>query len=257
MSPDDLGSRIDRLCDRLTADGDLLDPAWRAAFHAAPRHLFVPERAWAAPNGPDQGFLIDRAVDPGTWWDAVYSDAAIITQRADGTADVAEFGEPSSSCSAPGTVAEFLSHLSPRTTTGSWRSAPVRDGRRRSCRTGSERETSPPSTSIRRCPRSRRRTSPARATRRACSSVTARWGCRRPRRSTACTSPMRRHRHPVHLGGADEARRRHRAAVRAGLGVRVARPAACSRRRYGGRGVPRLRGLHAAAGSARPLAVAV
>ncbi|GAA4485731.1 methyltransferase domain-containing protein [Actinoallomurus oryzae] len=113
MSPDDLGSRIDRLCDRLTADGDLLDPAWRAAFHAVPRHLFVPERAWAAPNGPDQGFLIDRAIDPGTWWDTVYSDAAIITQRADGTADVAEFGEPSSSCSAPGTVAEFLSHLSP------------------------------------------------------------------------------------------------------------------------------------------------
>jgi protein-L-isoaspartate(D-aspartate) O-methyltransferase len=113
MTPDDLAARIDRLCDRLTADGDLLDPVWRAAFHAVPRHLFVPERAWAAPNGPGPGFLIDRTADPVTWWDAVYSDAAIITQRADGTADVADAGEPSSSCSAPGTVAEFLSHLAP------------------------------------------------------------------------------------------------------------------------------------------------
>ena len=113
MTPDDLTARIDRLCDRLASDGYLRDPAWRTAFHAVPRHLFIPDRAWAAPNGPDDGYLIDRAADPETWWNAVYSDAALITQRDDGTTAVAERGDPSSSCSAPGTVAEFLDHLAP------------------------------------------------------------------------------------------------------------------------------------------------
>jgi protein-L-isoaspartate O-methyltransferase len=113
MIPDDAPARIDRLCDLLAADGYLGDAAWRAAFHAVPRHLFVPERAWAVPNGSEDGHLIDRAVDPVAWWDAVYSDTALITQRDDGSADVAERGDASSSCSAPGTVAEFLDHLAP------------------------------------------------------------------------------------------------------------------------------------------------
>lgn len=113
MTPSDLTDRIDRLCDLLAADGYLNDPVWRAAFHAVPRHLFVPDRAWASPNGPGDGHLIDRAADADGWWDAVYSDTAIITQRNDGAADVADGGEPSSSCSAPATVAEFLDQLAP------------------------------------------------------------------------------------------------------------------------------------------------
>jgi protein-L-isoaspartate O-methyltransferase len=113
VTPEDLPARIDRLCDRLAADGNLHDPVWRDALHAVPRHLFVPERAWASPNGPGDGYLIDRAADPEPWWDAVYSDTAIITQRNDGACDVADGGEPSSSCSAPATVADFLEQLAP------------------------------------------------------------------------------------------------------------------------------------------------
>src|SRR4051812_18330385 len=111
MIPGDLAARVDGLCDLLAAAEDLREPLWRAAFHAVPRHLFVPERAWASPNGPGDGHLIDRTADPDGWWDAVYSDTAIITQRRDGAADVGEGGEPSSSCSAPATVAEFLDRL--------------------------------------------------------------------------------------------------------------------------------------------------
>lgn len=114
MTPDDLSARIDRLCDRLAADGVLRSQAWREALHAVPRHLFIPERAWASPNAPGEGYIIDRGKDPAGWWDAVYSDTAIITQRADGTADVGDtsaVAEPSSSCSAPSTVAEFLDYL--------------------------------------------------------------------------------------------------------------------------------------------------
>lgn len=113
MTPEEIAARIGRLCDALGADGYLRTPGWREAFHAVPRHRFVPERAWASPNGPGEGYPIDRVADPDRWWDAVYSDTAIITQRADGAVDVAAGGEPSSSCSAPGTVAEFLEHLAP------------------------------------------------------------------------------------------------------------------------------------------------
>jgi len=113
VTPGDLAARIDRLCDQLVSSGDLRSPVWRAAFHAVPRHLFVPDRAWASPNGPEAGYSIDRSSDMDGWLDAVYSDAAIITQRNDGRADVNGGGEPSSSCSAPATVAEFLEYLTP------------------------------------------------------------------------------------------------------------------------------------------------
>lgn len=112
-TPDNLTARIDGLCDVLTAAGSLSDPTWRQALHAVPRHLFVPVRAWAAPNGEGDGYIIDRDADPETWWAAVYSDAAIITQRNDGATEPTEGGEPSSSCSAPATVAEFLECLAP------------------------------------------------------------------------------------------------------------------------------------------------
>lgn len=112
-TPDDLAQRIDGLCEVLTAAGNLSDPIWRQALHAVPRHRFVPVRAWAAPNGAGDGYLIDRGADPAAWWDAVYGDNAIITQRNDGANDIADDGEPSSSCSAPATVAEFLEHLTP------------------------------------------------------------------------------------------------------------------------------------------------
>ncbi|GAA0339072.1 methyltransferase domain-containing protein [Actinoallomurus spadix] len=112
-APDDLPQRIGELCEDLAAAGYLTRTEWREALHAVPRHLFVPGRAWAEPNGPEPGFLIDRNIDEAAWWDAVYADNAIITQRDDGATDVAEDGVPTSSCSAPATVVEFLEALQP------------------------------------------------------------------------------------------------------------------------------------------------
>ena len=112
-APDDVPERIDHLCDRVAAAGYPTSSDWREAFHAAPRHLFIPERAWAEPNSPEPGFVIDRSIDEAAWWDAAYSDNAIITQRDDGATDVAEDGVPTSSCSAPATVVEFLEALRP------------------------------------------------------------------------------------------------------------------------------------------------
>ena len=100
---------IAALADQLTD----LDDRWRGVFEAVPRHLFIPDRAWCDPyDGP--GHLIDRKTDPGTWMDAVYSDAAIITQLDDGaTPIVAGKGDYTSSSSAPGVVAAALGMLDP------------------------------------------------------------------------------------------------------------------------------------------------
>src|SRR3954453_11019483 len=57
-----------------------LSPAWRRAVLAAPRHLFAPSRAWCGPDDDRDGYPIDRGPRPEQWWDAVYDDAAIITQ---------------------------------------------------------------------------------------------------------------------------------------------------------------------------------
>lgn len=111
--PSDVPQRIDRLCDALTADGSQISAEWRATLQAVPRHLFVPDEAWAEPNGPGDGFAINRSADEVAWWDAVYSDRAIITQVADGTAEVSGDGPYTSSCSAPATVVDFLGNLRP------------------------------------------------------------------------------------------------------------------------------------------------
>ncbi|MEU0567589.1 methyltransferase domain-containing protein [Nonomuraea sp. NPDC005983] len=103
------GERGNALSDKIADLGD----EWRAAMHAVPRHLFIPDKAWCHPDDAP-GYPIDRAVDPGTWLDAVYSDAAIVTQTDDGASDVAEGeGEYTSSCSMPSLVAAGLGALSP------------------------------------------------------------------------------------------------------------------------------------------------
>jgi protein-L-isoaspartate O-methyltransferase len=109
-------ARIAALADRLTVAGDLTRPEWRRALLAAPRHLFAPARGWCAPEGAERTpHPIDRAADPDGWWDAVYADAAIITQVNDGDGDPATGqGRWTSSLSAPGAVAAFLELLAPR-----------------------------------------------------------------------------------------------------------------------------------------------
>lgn len=81
------------MVDVLTSAGVLHDPAWRKAFLAVPRHLFVP------------------GYDP----DLAYSDDALVTQTR--TAQVAGGGSaelPTSSASAPSVVAAMLDRLAVR-----------------------------------------------------------------------------------------------------------------------------------------------
>ncbi|WP_347256640.1 methyltransferase domain-containing protein [Actinomadura sp. RB99] len=100
---------------RLRESGDLRSPGWERAMHAAPRHLFVPDRAWCTPDGGGAPFAIDRSADPERWREAAYADAAIVTQVDDGAGDPASGkGAWTSSLSAPGAVVSFLELLAPR-----------------------------------------------------------------------------------------------------------------------------------------------
>lgn len=79
-----------RLVARLTAAGDLTDPAWRSLMQTVPRHLFVPDHPIA---------------------DA-YSDDALVTQtRAAAAPGGATIQLPTSSASAPAVVAVMLDRL--------------------------------------------------------------------------------------------------------------------------------------------------
>ncbi|MEU6744660.1 methyltransferase domain-containing protein [Spirillospora sp. NPDC046719] len=100
---------------RLRESGDLRSPEWERAMHEAPRHLFVPDRAWCTPDGAGAPFAIDRSADPERWREAAYADAAIVTQVDDGAGDPASGqGAWTSSLSAPGAVVSFLELLAPR-----------------------------------------------------------------------------------------------------------------------------------------------
>src|SRR5262249_35234261 len=78
------------LVDRLVAAEELADPAWREAFLAVPRHLFVP------------GHDLTEA----------YADEALVTQTRTAHADGGSSVElPTSSASAPSVVAAMLDRL--------------------------------------------------------------------------------------------------------------------------------------------------
>ncbi|MEO3800555.1 methyltransferase domain-containing protein [Nonomuraea sp. B1E8] len=111
-----IAGRVRALADYLTGAGVWLpdDPdaaCWLAGLPEVPRHLFVPPRVWVDPQDDRPGGLVDRDREPAAWWDAVYSNTAIITQRGDGHADIGdESAPPTSSISCPHVAAEFL-HL--------------------------------------------------------------------------------------------------------------------------------------------------
>ncbi|ASU84911.1 hypothetical protein CDO52_20825 [Nocardiopsis gilva YIM 90087] len=91
----------------------LADADWGTALRAAPRHLFVPDRAWTAKHA-----LIDRAADPGTWSKAVGRDLPVVTQIDDGATELTDQSpwmttNHTSSCSAPSMVFDFLRLLDP------------------------------------------------------------------------------------------------------------------------------------------------
>jgi len=92
----------------LLRDRDVLSAEWQAVFTRVARADFVPDRVW----GEDTDMVLDRRRDPDPWWTAVHSDQSLVTQFDDGrhVGDVA--GRlPTSSASAPSTVAEMLFDL--------------------------------------------------------------------------------------------------------------------------------------------------
>lgn len=86
------------LADALEASGQLVDPVWRKAFEAVPRHRFVPE-CWVLTGGERRHVT---SADPD-WLDVVYSDDALATQLTDGVA--------TSSSTAPGLMLVMLQAL--------------------------------------------------------------------------------------------------------------------------------------------------
>jgi protein-L-isoaspartate(D-aspartate) O-methyltransferase len=90
------------LAEELAAAGALADPAWRAAFAATPRHLFVPRVL----DGP----VALGAGDPG-WLDAVYADEALATQTRPAGDNETGRAITSSSSSKPTVMAVMLERL--------------------------------------------------------------------------------------------------------------------------------------------------
>jgi protein-L-isoaspartate(D-aspartate) O-methyltransferase len=82
-------------------------------LRAVPRNLFVPDRAWASPQGwRGQDRVIDAQADYEDWWDAAYTNCAIVTQRDDGAADLTDNGRlPTSSLSCPYIAMTWLREL--------------------------------------------------------------------------------------------------------------------------------------------------
>ncbi|MEV7212588.1 methyltransferase domain-containing protein [Kitasatospora cineracea] len=101
-----------RLASVLLGSG-ALTPDWLAAYHAVPRHLFVPDTVWPGrADGVRQGGAVRRAGDPDGWWDAVYRDVPLTTQWDDGAYSGDAPGRvPSSSSSMPGMVFSMLAAL--------------------------------------------------------------------------------------------------------------------------------------------------
>ncbi|WP_242884019.1 methyltransferase domain-containing protein [Actinomadura litoris] len=104
-------SSIDELAEHLGISAE-----WREAMHAVPREVFVPSTGLANPDDGGDWYLIDRDARPDEWLSAVYSDASIVTQRADGQGDPLNpsAGLASSSLSAPGIAFKFLELMAPR-----------------------------------------------------------------------------------------------------------------------------------------------
>ncbi|BBA98838.1 putative O-methyltransferase [Actinacidiphila reveromycinica] len=91
----------------------VLGSDWLPAYHAVPRHLFVPDAIWPGRAGMNrQDDRVIRGEDPDTWWRAVYRDAPITTQWDDGTYTGPGKGRiPSSSNSMPTMVFSMLDAL--------------------------------------------------------------------------------------------------------------------------------------------------
>ena len=95
---------------RRLEEGGALRGEWRSAMFAAPRHLFIPDRAWYL---GDEGLTeMDRAADPQEWLRLAYDDTPVITQFDDGDTPAGDRGRTAtSSISMPLLVAQMLDAL--------------------------------------------------------------------------------------------------------------------------------------------------
>ncbi|MFC6080879.1 methyltransferase domain-containing protein [Sphaerisporangium aureirubrum] len=95
--------------ERVLNPGEHDSQAWLAALQTVPRYPFVPTRAWAEPRDNRQPHLIDRDAAPAHWWEALYSDTTIVTQRGDGAAQIDDIAAPAtSSLSCPRIALQML-----------------------------------------------------------------------------------------------------------------------------------------------------
>jgi methyltransferase of ATP-grasp peptide maturase system len=101
------------MADAVAQDGVLVDPAWRAAVEAVPRHRFVPGFYLPADERDEQGLTVWEPVtaelDYGRWLAAAYSNTTLITQfdgeEPDWKASVVRSGgAPTSSSTLPSLV---------------------------------------------------------------------------------------------------------------------------------------------------------
>ena len=101
------------LAKALARNGVLVDPAWRAAVEAVPRHRFVPGFYLPADERDEQGLTVWEPVtaelDHGRWLAAAYTDTTLITQFDGHETDwkqptVRHGGAPTSSSTLPSLV---------------------------------------------------------------------------------------------------------------------------------------------------------
>ncbi|MGQ0777983.1 MAG: methyltransferase domain-containing protein [Pseudonocardiales bacterium] len=101
------------LADQLL-ESDQLPAPWVSAFSAVPRERFIPDRMWVD-EGEDDDIAcvaLDRAVEPGRWLDAVYSNKVIVTQFDDGATVWPQVGyRPTCSSSMPSAMLGMLDAL--------------------------------------------------------------------------------------------------------------------------------------------------
>jgi len=115
----DVQERLAKLADELAASGDLRSAAWRSAFLAVRRHVFVP-RYWhdEEPGAfPARWRMVDRATeDHQEWLDAVYSNRTLATELSGVPAATGEGMHPQviSSTTMPGLVIAMLEDLDVR-----------------------------------------------------------------------------------------------------------------------------------------------
>ncbi|GAA3965526.1 methyltransferase domain-containing protein [Actinomadura viridis] len=105
-----VADRLTELVSGLEASGDL-EPEWRDAFRAVPRHLFIPATVWTEVGG--DLVPLRRADERERWLDLCYADDFVATQVDDGRPPVpgAVGVEITSSSSRPGVVALMLAAL--------------------------------------------------------------------------------------------------------------------------------------------------